>query len=164
MARALETVARAYTSLLFFSPPPQTQGELTDGGLFEIFQHKLRTLFTRLHVEERRARCSPAPAGRARRRRAVRDLPTQAENALEYLRTLFLEKWHAPAAPRPQKTQGELTDGGLFEIFQHEFGMPGSKRFETARLNFLKSCAGWGRGGQAGGRKTMGLLSTYYSS
>ena len=73
----------------------------------------------------------------------------------------LLKQWHAPTPPQ---TQGELTDGGLFEIFQHEFGMPGSKRFETARLNFLKSCAGWGRGGQAGGRKTMGLLSTYYSS
>ena len=26
---------------------------------------------------------------------------------------------------------GEIFDGGLFEIFQHEFGMPGSKRFEV---------------------------------
>lgn len=38
---------------------------------------------------------------------------------------------------------GEVTDGGLFEIFQREFGMPGSKRFEAARRNFLLSSAGY---------------------
>jgi phosphatidylinositol 4-kinase len=38
--------------------------------------------------------------------------------------------------------QGELADGGLYEIFQHEFGLPGSKRFEAARDSFIKSSAG----------------------
>lgn len=38
---------------------------------------------------------------------------------------------------------GQLTDGGLFEIFQREFGLPGSKRFETARLAFIESSAAY---------------------
>eukprot|EP00887_Chlorella_sp_A99_P002072 scaffold21.g2072.t1 len=38
---------------------------------------------------------------------------------------------------------GEVTDGGLFEVFQHEFGMPGSRRFEAARANFIASMAGY---------------------
>lgn len=36
-----------------------------------------------------------------------------------------------------------MTDGGLFEVFQHEFGMPGSKRFEAARAAFISSMAGY---------------------
>lgn len=38
---------------------------------------------------------------------------------------------------------GELTDGGLFEVFQYEFGLPGSKRFESARSAFIASCAAY---------------------
>jgi phosphatidylinositol 4-kinase len=38
---------------------------------------------------------------------------------------------------------GEMFDGGLFEIFQHEFGMPGARRFEAARQNFLESTAAY---------------------
>ncbi len=40
-----------------------------------------------------------------------------------------------------------MFDGGLFEIFQHEFGMPGARRFEAARQQFLESTAAyrWGR-------------------
>ena len=36
-----------------------------------------------------------------------------------------------------------MFDGGLFEIFQHEFGMPGARRFEAARQNFLESTAAY---------------------
>ena len=36
-----------------------------------------------------------------------------------------------------------MFDGGLFEIFQHEFGMPGARRFEAARRNFLESTAAY---------------------
>lgn len=39
--------------------------------------------------------------------------------------------------------QGELTDGGLFEIFQREFGLPGSARFEAARSAFIASSAAY---------------------
>lgn len=39
--------------------------------------------------------------------------------------------------------QGEVTDGGLLEVFQHEFGLPGSSRFEDARLQFIKSSAAY---------------------
>ena len=39
--------------------------------------------------------------------------------------------------------QGELTDGGLFDIFQREFGFPGSPHFEAARSEFISSCAGY---------------------
>jgi phosphatidylinositol 4-kinase A len=38
---------------------------------------------------------------------------------------------------------GELTDGGLFEIFQREFGLPGSPRFEAAREAFIASSAAY---------------------
>lgn len=38
---------------------------------------------------------------------------------------------------------GELTDGGLFEVFQHEFGLPGSARFEAARSAFIASSAAY---------------------
>lgn len=36
-----------------------------------------------------------------------------------------------------------MFDGGLFEIFQHEFGMPGARRFEAARRAFLESSAAY---------------------
>jgi hypothetical protein len=39
--------------------------------------------------------------------------------------------------------QGEMFDGGLFEIFQHEFGLPGARRFEAARRAFLESTAAY---------------------
>eukprot|EP00891_Asterochloris_glomerata_P007299 jgi/Astpho2/7299/e_gw1.00113.17.1_t len=38
---------------------------------------------------------------------------------------------------------GETTDGGLYEIFQREFGAPGMESFETARRNFIQSSAGY---------------------
>ncbi|KAK9849792.1 hypothetical protein WJX84_000135 [Apatococcus fuscideae] len=38
---------------------------------------------------------------------------------------------------------GETADGGLLEIFQHEFGSPGLPRFEAARHNFVISSAGY---------------------
>jgi phosphatidylinositol 4-kinase len=38
---------------------------------------------------------------------------------------------------------GELTDGGLFEVFQHEFGLPGSARFEAARSALIASSAAY---------------------
>lgn len=38
---------------------------------------------------------------------------------------------------------GETTDGGLYEIFQQDFGPVGSPSFETARENFLVSSAGY---------------------
>lgn len=39
--------------------------------------------------------------------------------------------------------QGEVTDGGLFEVFQYEFGLPGSRRFEAARAAFTVSMAAY---------------------
>lgn len=41
---------------------------------------------------------------------------------------------------------GETCDGGLVDIFARDFGPPGSRGFEAARNNFLRSeagCAGW---------------------
>ncbi|GAB4853919.1 hypothetical protein Ancab_018128 [Ancistrocladus abbreviatus] len=38
---------------------------------------------------------------------------------------------------------GETTDGGLYEIFQRDFGPVGSHSFEAARENFLISSAGY---------------------
>ncbi|KAI8025784.1 Phosphatidylinositol 4-kinase alpha 1 [Camellia lanceoleosa] len=38
---------------------------------------------------------------------------------------------------------GETTDGGLYEIFQQDFGPVGSRSFETARENFIISSAGY---------------------
>ncbi|KAF5834125.1 kinase-like domain-containing protein [Dunaliella salina] len=38
---------------------------------------------------------------------------------------------------------GELSDKGLYDIFQAEFGMPGSPAFEAARHNFIASEAGY---------------------
>jgi hypothetical protein len=37
---------------------------------------------------------------------------------------------------------GETCDGGLAEIFVRDYGPPGSRGFETARNNFLRSEAG----------------------
>ncbi|KAG7573163.1 Armadillo-type fold [Arabidopsis suecica] len=44
---------------------------------------------------------------------------------------------------RSRSQMGESTDGGLYEIFQEEFGPVGSPSFETARGNFLTSSAGY---------------------
>lgn len=38
---------------------------------------------------------------------------------------------------------GEVTDGGLFEIYQQEYGPVGSDGFERARNNFIVSSAGY---------------------
>uniref|UniRef100_A0A1D2ACF6 1-phosphatidylinositol 4-kinase n=2 Tax=Auxenochlorella protothecoides TaxID=3075 RepID=A0A1D2ACF6_AUXPR len=38
---------------------------------------------------------------------------------------------------------GELTDGGLAEVFAREHGPPGTERHEAARQNFIRSCAGY---------------------
>ena len=38
---------------------------------------------------------------------------------------------------------GETTDGGLYEIFQQDFGSVGSSSFEAARENFIISSAGY---------------------
>ncbi len=38
---------------------------------------------------------------------------------------------------------GEMTDGGLYEIFQQDYGPVGSPSFEQARNNFLVSSAGY---------------------
>jgi hypothetical protein len=36
---------------------------------------------------------------------------------------------------------GEISDGGLFELFQSRYGSPGTPRFEEARRNFIVSQA-----------------------
>ena len=38
---------------------------------------------------------------------------------------------------------GEVTDGGLLDVFQHEFGLPGSARFEAARRCLIESSAAY---------------------
>jgi len=38
---------------------------------------------------------------------------------------------------------GETNDGGLYEIFQQDYGVVGSPSFEAARENFLISSAGY---------------------
>lgn len=44
---------------------------------------------------------------------------------------------------RSRSQMGETTDGGLYEIFQQDFGPVGSPNFEAARENFLVSSAGY---------------------
>ncbi|KAK9071177.1 hypothetical protein SSX86_009745 [Deinandra increscens subsp. villosa] len=44
---------------------------------------------------------------------------------------------------RSRSQMGETTDGGLYEIFQQEYGPVGSTGFETARENFIVSSAGY---------------------
>ncbi|KAG0598394.1 hypothetical protein M758_12G069200 [Ceratodon purpureus] len=44
---------------------------------------------------------------------------------------------------RSRSQMGEVTDGGLFEIFQQEYGPVGSTRFEEAREKFVVSSAGY---------------------
>ncbi|KZV17745.1 hypothetical protein F511_01554 [Dorcoceras hygrometricum] len=44
---------------------------------------------------------------------------------------------------RSRSQMGEITDGGLYEIFQQDFGPVGSPSFEAARENFLISSAGY---------------------
>ncbi|KAL2928772.1 Phosphatidylinositol 4-kinase alpha 1 [Bienertia sinuspersici] len=44
---------------------------------------------------------------------------------------------------RSRSQMGETNDGGLYEIFQQDFGPVGSSSFETARENFLVSSAGY---------------------
>ncbi|KAL3621224.1 Phosphatidylinositol 4-kinase alpha 1 [Castilleja foliolosa] len=44
---------------------------------------------------------------------------------------------------RSRSQMGETTDGGLYEIFQQDFGPVGSASFEAARENFLVSSAGY---------------------
>ncbi|XP_076884708.1 phosphatidylinositol 4-kinase alpha 1-like isoform X2 [Bidens hawaiensis] len=44
---------------------------------------------------------------------------------------------------RSRSQMGETTDGGLYEIFQQDFGAVGSPSFEAARHNFIISSAGY---------------------
>jgi phosphatidylinositol 4-kinase len=44
---------------------------------------------------------------------------------------------------RSRNQMGETTDGGLYEIFQQDYGPVGSLRFEQARDNFIISSAGY---------------------
>ncbi|XP_068668107.1 phosphatidylinositol 4-kinase alpha 1-like isoform X2 [Aristolochia californica] len=44
---------------------------------------------------------------------------------------------------RSRSQMGETTDGGLYEIFQQDFGPVGSSSFEAARDNFIISSAGY---------------------
>ncbi|KAK8360278.1 hypothetical protein V6Z12_A04G152600 [Gossypium hirsutum] len=44
---------------------------------------------------------------------------------------------------RSRSQMGETTDGGLYEIFQQDFGPVGSPGFEAARRNFIISSAGY---------------------
>ncbi|XP_071689006.1 phosphatidylinositol 4-kinase alpha 1-like [Rutidosis leptorrhynchoides] len=44
---------------------------------------------------------------------------------------------------RSRSQMGETTDGGLYEIFQQDFGPVGSPTFEAARENFIVSSAGY---------------------
>ncbi|KAL4194748.1 hypothetical protein AMTRI_Chr05g70010 [Amborella trichopoda] len=44
---------------------------------------------------------------------------------------------------RSRNQMGETTDGGLYEIFQQEYGPVGSSKFEVARDNFIISSAGY---------------------
>ncbi|KAH7684907.1 Phosphatidylinositol kinase protein [Dioscorea alata] len=44
---------------------------------------------------------------------------------------------------RSRSQMGEITDGGLYEIFQQDFGPVGSSSFETAREMFIVSSAGY---------------------
>ncbi|GAB2267297.1 Phosphatidylinositol 4-kinase alpha 1 [Dionaea muscipula] len=44
---------------------------------------------------------------------------------------------------RSRSQMGETTDGGLYEIFQQDYGAVGSPSFEAARENFLISSAGY---------------------
>ncbi|OVA09140.1 Phosphatidylinositol 3-/4-kinase [Macleaya cordata] len=44
---------------------------------------------------------------------------------------------------RSRSQMGETTDGGLYEIFQQDFGNVGSPSFEAARDNFIISAAGY---------------------
>ncbi|KAL9238192.1 hypothetical protein vseg_012653 [Gypsophila vaccaria] len=44
---------------------------------------------------------------------------------------------------RSRSQMGEINDGGLYEIFQQDYGPVGSPSFETARENFLVSSAGY---------------------
>ena len=44
---------------------------------------------------------------------------------------------------RSRSQMGETTDGGLYEIFQQDYGPVGSPSFEAARENFIISSAGY---------------------
>lgn len=44
---------------------------------------------------------------------------------------------------RSRSGLGEMSDCGLLEIFETKFGSPGSETFESARMNFIRSCAGY---------------------
>ncbi|XWS39824.1 hypothetical protein CRYUN_Cryun18bG0087700 [Craigia yunnanensis] len=44
---------------------------------------------------------------------------------------------------RSRSQMGETTDGGLYEIFQQDYGPVGSTSFEAARRNFIISSAGY---------------------
>ncbi|CAI5470815.1 unnamed protein product, partial [Closterium sp. Yama58-4] len=44
---------------------------------------------------------------------------------------------------RSRNQMGDVTDGGLFDIFQNEFGAAGSAAFERARHNFIVSSAAY---------------------
>ncbi|XP_047315798.1 phosphatidylinositol 4-kinase alpha 1-like isoform X2 [Impatiens glandulifera] len=47
------------------------------------------------------------------------------------------------ANSRSRSQMGETTDGGLYEIFQQDYGPVGSPSFEAARQNFIVSSAGY---------------------
>lgn len=58
------------------------------------------------------------------------------------LLAIFLTRQVVPNS-RSRSQMGETTDGGLYEIFQQDFGNVGSPNFEAARENFIISSAGY---------------------
>ncbi|BBM99121.1 phosphatidylinositol 4-kinase A [Marchantia polymorpha subsp. ruderalis] len=44
---------------------------------------------------------------------------------------------------RSRNQMGEITDGGLYDVFKNDYGPVGSARFEKARDNFIVSSAGY---------------------
>ncbi|GER42249.1 phosphatidylinositol 4-kinase family protein [Striga asiatica] len=56
---------------------------------------------------------------------------------------LISSAWQVVPNSRSRSQMGETTDGGLYEIFQQDFGPVGSPSFEAARENFLISSAGY---------------------
>ena len=58
-----------------------------------------------------------------------------------------MRRWCTPLQCVPNTTSrasmGETADGGLYDVFRRDYGAPGGPRFEAARLNFIRSCAGW---------------------
>ncbi|CAK7329726.1 unnamed protein product [Dovyalis caffra] len=71
------------------------------------------------------------------------DMQNESKSAVCHIELNAVPTRYVVPNTRSRSQMGETTDGGLYEIFQQDYGPVGSHSFEVARENFIISSAGY---------------------